>query len=203
MKNNKTLSISQLAKLIDIPASTVRRYIDEFNYSFENKGGSRISKYDKEPAAHYLKIIRELYDQKKCSTKEIHEILSQKKKEEDENININEPLHSNDTSEEILIKNESVKEEQNVYRKVKSAKEEEITDILPANFINETKFFNFSENKGHSSINNEKKNTINQLDTFELMEILKKEVTVNGKKLTIIEKQRIMDFLSGLIWTIK
>lgn len=35
---------------------------------------------------------------------------------------------------------------------------------------------------------------------IELTEILKMEVTFNGKKLTLNEKQRIRDFLSGLVW---
>lgn len=36
---------------------------------------------------------------------------------------------------------------------------------------------------------------------IELMEILKKEITFNGQKMTPKEKQRIIDFLSGLVWS--
>src|SRR5699024_3538440 len=39
-------------------------------------------------------------------------------------------------------------------------------------------------------------------NSLELTEVLKKEITFNGQKLTSTEKQRIVDFLSGLVWPI-
>lgn len=47
----------------------------------------------------------------------------------------------------------------------------------------------------------ERKKDINSKsgDTLELREVLKKEITFNGQRLTSNDKQRIVDFLSGLI----
>jgi transposase len=72
---NKYLTISELAKQVDLSNSTCRRYLDSFEEFFLVKGGSRVKKYEVE-AATVLKRIRDLYDDGMV-TKEIHSILAQ------------------------------------------------------------------------------------------------------------------------------
>ncbi|WP_047979720.1 hypothetical protein [Ornithinibacillus contaminans] len=69
-----------------------------------------------------------------------------------------------------------------------------------------TRYFGISPTSGESDISSilEPKKIVHSKseDTIELREVLKKEVTFNSKKLTLNEKQRILDFLSGLVWTV-
>jgi hypothetical protein len=49
-------------------------------------------------------------------------------------------------------------------------------------------------------VNGENLVTGGKVSSIELLDALKNDVTYNGYPLTIREKQRVMDFLSGLIW---
>lgn len=68
------LTIAELAELADIPNSTCRRYLANFEQFFVVKGGSRLKKYEVE-AVDILKRIKDLYDEG-LDTGEIHNILA-------------------------------------------------------------------------------------------------------------------------------
>lgn len=69
----KYLTIAELAEQVDIPNSTCRRYLANFETFFVAKGGNRVKKYE-ETAVHILKRIKALYDEG-LETNEVHNVL--------------------------------------------------------------------------------------------------------------------------------
>jgi DNA-binding transcriptional MerR regulator len=70
---SKYLSIAEIAELADIPNSSCRRYLADFEVFFMVKGGSRVKKYEA-AAVDILKRIKQLYDDG-MGTTEIHSVL--------------------------------------------------------------------------------------------------------------------------------
>lgn len=70
---SKYLSIAEIAELADIPNSSCRRYLADFEAFFMVKGGSRVKKYEA-TAVDILKRIKQLYDDG-MGTTEIHSVL--------------------------------------------------------------------------------------------------------------------------------
>lgn len=68
------LTIAEIAELADIPNSSCRRYLSDFNAFFMVKGGSRVKKYEA-AAVDILKRIKQLYDDG-MGTVEIHSVLA-------------------------------------------------------------------------------------------------------------------------------
>lgn len=60
----------------------------------------------------------------------------------------------------------------------------------------------YSNKKNPKSIIKKRVKISQTEESVELSDVLKKEITFNGKILTSEEKQRIVDFLSGLVWPI-
>lgn len=71
---SKYLPIAELAELADIPNSTCRRYLADFEAFFIVKGGSRVKRYEA-AAVDILKRIKQLYDDG-MGTTEIHNVLA-------------------------------------------------------------------------------------------------------------------------------
>lgn len=67
------LPIAEIAELADIPNSTCRRYLADFEAFFIVKGGSRVKRYEV-AAVDVLKRIKQLYDDG-MGTTEIHNVL--------------------------------------------------------------------------------------------------------------------------------
>ncbi|MFB2347057.1 MerR family transcriptional regulator [Priestia megaterium] len=71
----KWLSVKELSEETNIPTSTIRRYIDKFQYFFIQKEDHRPKQYEAAAATVLLKI-KQLYD-KGCQAEEINEALQQ------------------------------------------------------------------------------------------------------------------------------
>ncbi|MEH7196725.1 MerR family transcriptional regulator [Priestia megaterium] len=69
----KWLSVKELSEETSIPASTIRRYIDKFQYFFIQKEDHRPKQYEAAAATVLLKI-KQLYDEG-CQAEEINEAL--------------------------------------------------------------------------------------------------------------------------------
>lgn len=69
----KWLSVKELSEETSIPTSTIRRYIDKFQYFFIQKEDHRPKQYEAAAATVLLKI-KQLYDEG-CQAEEIHEAL--------------------------------------------------------------------------------------------------------------------------------
>ena len=69
----KWLSVKELSEETSIPTSTIRRYIDKFQYSFIQKEDHRPKQYEAAAATVLLKI-KQLYDEG-CQAEEINEAL--------------------------------------------------------------------------------------------------------------------------------
>ncbi|WP_230933120.1 MerR family transcriptional regulator [Priestia sp. TSO9] len=71
----KWLSVKELSEETNIPTSTIRRYIDKFQYFFIQKEDHRPKQYEAAAATVLLKI-KQLYDEG-CQAEEINEALQQ------------------------------------------------------------------------------------------------------------------------------
>jgi|APAga8741243955_1050106.scaffolds.fasta_scaffold01128_2 DNA-binding transcriptional MerR regulator len=69
----KWLSVKELSEETSIPTSTIRRYIDKFQYFFIQKEDHRPKQYEAAAATVLLKI-KQLYDEG-CQAEEINEAL--------------------------------------------------------------------------------------------------------------------------------
>lgn len=69
------LTVSELAERTDIAESTVRRYLNNFEMFFNDKGGKRSKRYE-EMAVKVLNRIRELYE-KGFESVEVRRVLSE------------------------------------------------------------------------------------------------------------------------------
>ncbi|TPF17027.1 MerR family transcriptional regulator [Priestia megaterium] len=69
----KWLSVKELSEETNIPTSTIRRYIDKFQYFFIQKEDHRPKQYEAAAATVLLKI-KQLYDEG-CQAEEINEAL--------------------------------------------------------------------------------------------------------------------------------
>ncbi|MFE3892211.1 MerR family transcriptional regulator [Priestia sp. YIM B13446] len=69
----KWLSVKELSEETSIPTSTIRRYIDKFQYFFIQKENHRPKQYEAAAATVLLKI-KQLYDEG-CQAEEINEAL--------------------------------------------------------------------------------------------------------------------------------
>ncbi|RMA90703.1 MerR family transcriptional regulator [Priestia megaterium] len=69
----KWLSVKELSEETNIPTSTIRRYIDKFQYFFIQKESHRPKQYEAAAATVLLKI-KQLYDEG-CQAEEINEAL--------------------------------------------------------------------------------------------------------------------------------
>ncbi|MET3687357.1 DNA-binding transcriptional MerR regulator [Priestia megaterium] len=69
----KWLSVKELSEETSIPTSTIRRYIDKFQYFFMQKEDHRPKQYEAAAATVLLKI-KQLYDEG-CQAEEINEAL--------------------------------------------------------------------------------------------------------------------------------
>ncbi|BFJ00915.1 MerR family transcriptional regulator [Priestia megaterium] len=69
----KWLSVKELSEETSIPTSTIRRYIDKFQYFFIQKEDHRPKQYEAAAATFLLKI-KQLYDEG-CQAEEINEAL--------------------------------------------------------------------------------------------------------------------------------
>ncbi|MEI2388933.1 MerR family transcriptional regulator [Priestia megaterium] len=69
----KWLSVKELSEETSIPTSTIRRYIDKFQYFFIQKENHRPKQYEAAAATILLKI-KQLYDEG-CQAEEINEAL--------------------------------------------------------------------------------------------------------------------------------
>lgn len=111
-------SISELAEKSGIAESTVRRYLNNFNVFFRDKGGKRSKKYEAN-SINILNRIRELFEQGKES-EEVRHILSREysmiidgdsEVVTDENQERNVDLPALKTSEDTVVIRELLEEQ--------------------------------------------------------------------------------------------
>jgi len=97
----KWLSVKELSEETSIPTSTIRRYIDKFQYFFIQKEDHRPKQYEAAAATVLLKI-KQLYDEG-CQAEEINEALQKEfsltTSEDQAAVSIEEAEDKEDTAE--------------------------------------------------------------------------------------------------------